>query len=152
MFIGLSHFHSLLRWVLLLLLIAAIIKAFRGKGGGVSFTDGDKKISLFTMITAHLQLILGGFLYAVSPTVQSAISNMGAAMKDGVARFWAVEHISMMIIAIAFLTIGHIKCKKAKGDEAKFKAQAMYFTLGLLLILASIPWPFREVGMGRGWF
>ena len=140
MFIGLSHFHSLLRWVLLLLLIAAIIKAFRGKSGGISFTAGDRKISLFTMITAHL------------PTVQNAISNMGASMKDGVARFWAVEHISMMIIAIALLTIGHIKCKKAKGDEAKFKAQALYFTLGLILILASIPWPFREVGLGRGWF
>lgn len=152
MFIGLLHFHSLLRWVLLLLLIAAIIKAFRGKNGGVQFTAGDRKISLFTMISAHLQLILGGFLYAVSPTVQSAISNMGASMKDGVARFWAVEHISMMIIAIALLTIGHIKCKKAVGDQAKFKAQATYFTLGLILILASIPWPFREVGLGRGWF
>ena len=152
MLIGLLHFHSLLRWVLLLLLIAALIKALRGKKGGVPFTVGDKKISLYTMISAHLQLILGGFLYAVSPTVQNAISNMGAAMKDGVARFWAVEHISMMIIAIALLTIGHIKCKKAKSDQAKFKAQATYFTLGLILILASIPWPFREVGMGRGWF
>ncbi|MBK7966705.1 MAG: cytochrome B [Bacteroidetes bacterium] len=152
MFIGLLHFHSLLRWVLLILLIVVVIKAIRGRNGGIQFSKGDKKLSLFTMISAHLQLILGGFLYAVSPTVQNAISNMGAAMKDGVARFWAVEHILMMIIAIAFLTIGHIKCKKAKGDEAKFKAQALYFTLGLILILASIPWPFREVGFGRGWF
>jgi hypothetical protein len=152
MFIGLLHFHSLLRWVLLILLITVIVKALKGRSGGVQFTKGDKKLSLFTMITAHLQLVLGGFLYAVSPTVQSAISNMGAAMKDGVARFWAVEHILMMIVAIGLLTYGHIRCKKAKGDQEKYKVQALYFTVGLILILASIPWPFREVGFGRGWF
>lgn len=152
MFIGLLHFHSLLRWVLLILLIVVVIKAVRGRSGGLQFLKGDKKLSLFTMITAHLQLILGGFLYAVSPTVQNAISNMGAAMKDGNARFWAVEHITLMIFAIALLTYGHIKCKKVSGDQEKFKVQALYFTLGLVLILISIPWPFREVGMGRGWF
>jgi len=152
MFIGLLHFHSLLRWIMLILLITIVIKALRGRNGNTPFSTGDKKLSLFVMITAHLQLIFGGFLYAVSPTVQSAISNMGASMKDGVARFWAVEHITIMILAIALLTIGHIKCKRAKGDQAKFKVQALYFTLGLILILISIPWPFREVGFGRGWF
>lgn len=152
MFIGLLHFHSFLRWILLLLLITVILKALQGRKGGKKFESGDRKLSLFTMISAHLQLILGGFLYVVSPSVQSALSNMGASMKDSSARFWAVEHISMMIIAIAILTIGHIKTKKANGDQEKFKAQALYFTIGLLLILFSIPWPFREVGMGRGWF
>lgn len=152
MFIGLLHFHSLLRWVLLILLLTIVIKALKGRKGGLSFSAGDKKLSLFCMITAHLQLVLGGFLYVVSPTVQNAISNMGAAMKDANARFWAVEHISLMIIAIAFLTYGHIKCKKVAGDQEKFKTQALYFTLGLVLILVSIPWPFREVGLGRGWF
>ncbi|MBL7925262.1 MAG: cytochrome B [Bacteroidia bacterium] len=152
MFTGLLHFHSLLRWVLLILLITIVIKALQGRSGGREFARGDKKLSLFAMITAHLQLILGGFLYTVSPTVKNAISNMGAAMKDPVARFWAVEHISMMIIAIALLTYGHIRCKKVQGDQEKYKVQSVYFTLGLLLILLSIPWPFREVGFGRGWF
>ena len=152
MFIGLLHFHSLLRWVLLLLLITVIVKAFQGRSGGKKFESGDRKLSLFTMITAHLQLILGGFLYVISPTVQNALRDMGAAMKSVESRFWAVEHISLMVIAIAILTVGHIKAKKAVGDQAKFKAQALYFTIGLLLILISIPWPFREVGMGRGWF
>ena len=108
MYTGLLHFHSLLRWVLLLLLIVVVVKAWMGRSGGKTFSAGDKKLSLFTMITAHLQLVLGGLLYMVSDVVQSAIANMGAAMKNPVSRFWAVEHLSMMIIAIALLTIGHI--------------------------------------------
>jgi len=152
MYIGLLHFHSLLRWVLLLLLIATVFKALTGRSGGRKFTSGDARLSLFTMISAHLQLVFGVFLYMVSPVVQSAIGDMGMAMKDPIARFWAVEHITVMIAAIGLLTIGHIKAKKAAEDASKFKAQAVYFTAGLLLILVSIPWPFREVGAGRGWF
>lgn len=152
MYIGLLHFHSLLRWVLLLLLITVVIKALQGRKGGKTFGPGDKKLSLFTLISAHLQLLTGGLLYVVSPTVQQALANMGAAMKDGIQRFWAVEHILMMVISIGLLTVGHIKAKKAEGDQEKYKTQALYFTIALLLILISIPWPFREVGAGRGWF
>jgi hypothetical protein len=152
MYIGLLHFHSLLRWILLLLLIAVVIKALQGRNGGKVFGPGDRKLSLFTLISAHLQLLIGGLLYMVSPTVQQSLANMGAAMKDSINRFWAVEHLSLMIVSIALLTIGHIKAKKATSDQDKFKAQALYFTIGLLLILIAIPWPFREVGAGRGWF
>lgn len=149
---GLLHFHSLLRWILLILLLVTVVKAFLGMSGGKKFTSGDARLSLFTMISAHLQLVFGVLLYMVSPVVQSAISDMGSAMKNPIARFWAVEHISIMIVAIGLLTVGHIKAKKSNTDTAKFKAQALYFTIGLLLILISIPWPFREVGAGRGWF
>ena len=152
MYTGLLHFHSLLRWVLLLLLIAVLAKAFMGRKGGKVFGPGDRKLSLFTMITAHLQLVFGVVLYMISPIVQGAIANMGSAMKNAPLRFWAVEHLSMMLLAIAFLTIGHIKAKKAATDDAKFSAQFLWFGLGLLLILLAIPWPFREVGADRGWF
>ena len=152
MYIGLLHFHSLLRWVLLLLLITVVVKALQGRNGGKAFGPGDRKLSLFTMISAHLQLVFGAFLYMISPTVQQSLQNMGATMKDSINRFWAVEHITMMIISIALLTIGHIKAKRATSDQDKFKAQALYFTIALLLILVAIPWPFREVGAGRSWF
>lgn len=152
MYIGLLHFHSLLRWVLLILMLAVIIKALRGRKGGLAFSDGDRKLSLFSLITAHLQLILGIALYGISPTVKSALADMGAAMKNSEQRFWAVEHISIMVIAIVAITIGYAKAKRAKQDEAKFKTLFTFFTLALLLILLSIPWPFREVGLGRGWF
>ncbi len=76
---------------------------------------------------------------------------MGAAMKDTAARFWVVEHIFGMVVGIALITIGRVAAKKAADDKAKFKKIAVYFTLGLLIILATIPWPFREA-VARGWF
>jgi NADH:ubiquinone oxidoreductase subunit 2 (subunit N) len=73
-------------------------------------------------------------------------------MKNNVFRFFTVEHSLMMLIAIVLITVGHSKAKKATTDEKKFKTLAIFFTLALIIILAAIPWPFREVGMGRGWF
>ena len=78
-------------------------------------------------------------------------AGMGVAMKDAVMRFWLVEHLTGMLIGIALITVGRIAAKKAATDQAKFKKIAVFFTLGLLVILATIPWPFREA-LGRGWF
>ena len=143
--------HSFLRWVLLLLLLITIIKAFSGWFGKKMFTSGDRKLSLFTMIAAHTQLLLGLALYFQSPWVR--LGEMGAAMKNSILRFWAVEHILGMVVAIVLITIGNSKAKRGASDEKKFRALAILFTLALVLILASIPWPFRAgIGDGRGWF
>ena len=64
---------------------------------------------------------------------------MAAAMKDKVTRFWAVEHILTMIIAIAFITIGHVKYKKGGNP----KTTLILYIIALLLIFSAIPWPFR---------
>ena len=143
--------HSGLRWVLLILVLGSIFRAFTNMSSG-KFTALDDKLSLFSLISAHLQLLLGLGLYFISPFVKVAMeAGMGAAMKDSEMRFWLVEHIFGMVIGIALITVGRIAAKKATEDKAKFKKIAVYFTIGLLMILATIPWPFREV-LGRGWF
>ncbi len=144
--------HSGLRWVFLALVLGAIFRAFTNMSSG-KFTPLDDKLSLFSLISAHIQLLLGLGLYFISPAVKLAMMDgMGAAMKDSVSRFWAVEHIFGMIIGIALITIGRIAAKKAIEDKVKFKKIAVYFTIGLLIILATIPWPFMPAGAGRGWF
>ncbi len=152
MYIGLLHFHSLVRWILLLLMIVSVIKAFGGKKSGIAYADGDRKRTMFTMIFGHIQLVMGLVLYMVSPAVQTATANMASAMKDSVLRYWAVEHVLMMVIAIVLLTIGNIKSKKASTDATKFKAVAVWYGIALVVVLVSIPWPFRAIGAGRGWF
>ena len=143
--------HSGLRWVLLAVVPGAIFRAFTNMSSG-KFTPLDDKLSLFSLITAHIQLLLGLGLYFISPFVKAAMeSGMGVAMKDSVMRFWLVEHLTGMIIGIALITIGRIAAKKATTDKEKFKKIAVYFTIGLLIILATIPWPFRDA-LGRGWF
>lgn len=149
MLTGLLHVHSLLRYVLLLLILISIIKSFSGWFGNRQYLPGDKKVALFTLISAHLQLVIGLILYFISPTVQIGLADMGGAMKDPTLRFWAVEHLSMMIIAIALITIGYSSSKKAKTDELKHKRTAVYYLLALTVIFIAIPWPWKEIA--RGW-
>ncbi len=150
MYTGLLHLHSSLRYVLLIVIIAAIIKGFDGWLNKKEFTGTDNKLGLFTLIFAHTQLLVGLILYFISPIVQSALSDMGGAMKDTTLRFWAVEHISLMIIAIVLITIGRVSSKKAATAVQKHKKAAIFFLIGLILILISIPWPFSRVA--RPWF
>lgn len=146
MYNGLVHAHSGLRWVVLLLLILAIFNAFSKKGKGVEWTDKDKKITLFAMIFTHVQLLIGLVLYFMSPLVQFS----EGFMKNPVYRFYSVEHITTMLIAIALITIGYSKSKRATESVKKFKTVATFYLIGLILILAGIPWPFRD--LGAGWF
>ncbi|MGW8122982.1 cytochrome B [Roseivirga echinicomitans] len=145
MYNGLLHAHSGLRWIVLILLLAAIFNAFSKKKSGV-WSVKDKKISLFAMSFVHIQLILGFVLYFKSPKVSFA----EGFMKDDVLRFFAVEHVLLMVVAIILITIGYSKSKKAATNAKKFGAIGTYYLIGLILILASIPWPFRN--LGAGWF
>lgn len=144
--------HSFLRWALLLLMVVSIVKAAMSLSGKNPYTPNDRKSTLFTMIAAHLQLVIGVVLYMTSGVVQAGRSNMAAAMKDTALRFWTVEHITMMIMAIVFITIGNIRSKKMDTDAGKYKQILIWFGLALVIIIAAMPWPFRADGIGRGWF
>ena len=145
MYNGLLHAHSGLRWVVLLLLLAAIFNAFSKKKNG-TWTEKDKKVTLFAMVFTHIQLLIGLYLYFTSELVQFT----EGFMKNPIYRFYAIEHISLMIIAIALITVGYSKSKKATDDSKKFGAVATFYLIGLILILAAIPWPFRIET--AGWF
>src|SRR5262245_33225044 len=116
MLTGFLHIHSLLRYVLLILLVVTIAKTLMGWMGKKAYTGGDRKLTLFTMVSAHLQLVVGLVLYFISPTVKVGLADMGAAMKDPGLRFWSVEHIGMMLVAIVLITLGNSLSKKGKTD------------------------------------
>ncbi|HWK06630.1 MAG TPA: hypothetical protein VNS58_23505 [Puia sp.] len=153
MYTGFLHLHSFLRWVILLLALIAIYKSYAGMTAGKPFTAGDKKTGLFLMIAAHTELLIGLVQWIVGPWGLKNIENMGfgAVMKDPVARFYAVEHLAGMIIAIVLITIGRGVSKKNIPDGVKHKKTFWFFLIALIIILASIPWPFR-MGVGRPWF
>lgn len=146
MYNGLVHAHSGLRWIVLLLLILAVGIAFRKVRSKSNYSESDRKIALFTLIGVHLQLVIGLVLYFISPKVEF----FAGIMKDPVFRFYTVEHITLMLIAIVLITMGYSKAKRRDTAEGKFRAVGTYYGIGLLLILISIPWPFR--GLGAGWF
>ena len=153
MYTGFLHLHSFLRWVILLLALIAIYKSYTGMRSGRPFTAGDKKTGLFLLIAAHTELLIGLYQWIAGPWGLKNIGNagMGAVMKDPVGRFYGVEHIAMMIIAVVLITIGKGVAKKNIPDAVKHKRTFWFFLVALVIILVSIPWPFRA-GLGRPWF
>ena len=135
--------HSGLRWIALFLLVFAIFNAFTAK----NYEKKHRLVNLFTMITFHTQLLLGLALYFTSAKVQF----IDGWMKEAMYRFFGMEHLVGMLLAIVAITIGHSKSKKGATDAEKFKAIKVWYVLGLLLVLAFIPWPFRTE-LGAGWF
>ncbi|MCX6310951.1 MAG: cytochrome B [Bacteroidetes bacterium] len=146
----LIHIHSGLRWIALVLLLITIVKSFSGWFGNKPYTALDKKLSLFTLISIHSQLLIGFWLYA--DYVMTPGFDFGASMKIPMMRFFSVEHITGMLVAITIFTIGYIKAKKAGTDKSKFKTIAIFFTIALIIILAMIPWPCMEKFAGMKWF
>lgn len=139
----LKHTHSGLRWVALILILLAIYNAFTAK----AFGKREKMINLFSMVSLHTQLLIGLVLYFISPLVRFGQE----WMKDPEDRFYGMEHIAGMIIAIALITIGYVKSKKGTSPQEIYKPIKLFYVIGLILILASIPWPFRA-NLGGGWF
>jgi hypothetical protein len=147
---GLVHLHNLLRWIILILLLVSIYKAYTGWKSGGEFKAGDKKIWLFTMIASHITLLLG--LYQVAfgryGIFTTTLPEGTSFMKDKFYRFYWLEHPLLMIIAITLITIGHATAKKNIGAEQKYKKAFFLFLIALIAILAAVPWPFREI-VGR---
>lgn len=138
--------HSGLRYIVLLLLVVAIFNAITSKGKGI-YEKKDKMINLFAMVFLHVQLLLGLILYFTSKTKVQFIEGW---MENSVLRFYGMEHILLMILAIVLVTIGRKKAEKEELAAKKHGKISLWYTIGLILILAAIPWPFRN--LGAGWF
>jgi len=151
---GLLHLHNLLRWVVLILLLLSIYKSYTGGASSRTFTSSDKKIWLFTMIAAHITLLLGLYQWLVGRYgLLTYVKPEGSSMmKDPFLRFFQVEHPVSMLLAILFITLGHGMSKKQVEDGVKFKKALRYFVLALILILAAVPWTFRGDIIGRPLF
>ena len=134
--------HSWLRWAAILAGLAATAVASTAPG-----TDRSEKTGLLFMIAMDLQLLLGLLLYAfLSPTTTALFGDFGAAMRDPVARFWAVEHPTMMIAAVVFAHLGRVLARKAATPAAKRTRLMVCFGIATLLMIAGTPWPGMRAG------
>jgi hypothetical protein len=131
-----QKFHSGWAYLVLLILVVAVINAVIGFTSKKEFTAKDRKIALFALIFTHIQLIIGIITYFVSPLGAAAFGQMS----DKVLRLTSLEHPLINIIAIVLITIGWSKHKKLTDATAQFKTFAIFYGLGLLLILSRIPW------------
>ena len=136
---ALLNVHSYLAYAALILLVLASINAIVGLTSKKFFKDNDLRLSLFTLIICHTQLLVGLIVYFVSEKGFQAFAIEGA-MKNPELRLTMLEHPLINIIALALITIGWSKHKKEESNNGKFKKIAVFYTLGLLLILLRLPW------------
>jgi hypothetical protein len=136
-----------MRWVALIVILVSLVQSFKGFTRKSDYTDKHNRWSLFTLIAFHLQLVLGLVLYFSIGWFRQ-LGNMS----DDVVRFWSLEHMVGMSIAIALVTIGRINTKKAINGPMKHKRQFWFFLIALIIVVASIPWPWREIGIARTYF
>jgi hypothetical protein len=137
--------HSLVRWLVLISLLVAIFRAYQGWLGNKPFTRFDNTSRIVAVIIAHIQLVLGISLYCISPVVRYFLNYFKVAVHERQIRFFGMEHITMMLIAVVLITIGSAKAKKQATDKTRFKTLATWFTIALVIILASIPWQFSPL-------
>ncbi len=133
--------HSYWAYLVLFTLLLAVLNALIGLLGKKEYDAKAFRISLFTLIVSHIQLIIGLLLYFTSARFQSwSELGMGGVMKDSVQRLFLVEHPLVNIIAVALITIGYSKHKKKLTSAPKFKTITIFYTIALVLILSRIPW------------
>ena len=112
-----------------------LLKSIKGVLKKEAYSDSDKKLGLFAMIIAHIQLTVGVVLYFISPLVLP----IGDAMQNTTSRLYALEHPIMMIIAVVLLTVARSKTKKL-SDTSAHKKNLLFFVLASVAILSRMPW------------
>ncbi|MEQ1553742.1 MAG: hypothetical protein ABL929_06170 [Ferruginibacter sp.] len=141
--------HNILRWAVLLFGLWSLANAITGVVKKRNFTNADNKINLFFMIACDIQLLLGLILYFNGTWFSNLTQNGATVMKDAVQRYFSVEHAMMMFIAWVLVHVGKTMVKKSNTDVQKHKRSLIYFGLAILIILAMIPWPYKQIGIAR---
>jgi hypothetical protein len=139
--------HSMLRWLVLIAGVAAVAQSWAGWLGNRPFTPAARGLGLLFIVSLDIQFVVGLVLYLwASPFTRAAFADFGAAMRNPALRFFAVEHIMMIVIAMAVAHIAQRRAKRAATDQARYKVRAIAWTVALVLILVAIPWPGRNAG------
>jgi peptidoglycan/LPS O-acetylase OafA/YrhL len=134
MYTGLLHTHSLLRYFVLIALVIVIVKSLMGFINKQPFGKLDNKLSLYLLIFTHLQFLAGIILYFVSPWVKFG----STTMSDKLTRYWTVEHLTGMLVAVVLITVARASSKRLADDTAKHKRLFILNFVALVVIVAII--------------
>lgn len=133
--------HNLLRWVVVLTALLALARAFGGWFGGRGWALADASANRWFVLAATAQFVVGLLLWAfLSPFGVASFGDMAATMKDATRRFWAVEHFTLMLVALVMVHVGAARARRAASDVAKHRTAAIFFAIATALVLAGVPW------------
>ena len=147
----LVHIHSILRWVVVLSGAFAVLRYAIGSFGNRPFERLDNTVAAIFVGSLHAQLLLGLSLYISAHPWTMFGGDMKQIMHDTVARFKTVEHLVGMLVAIIIAQVGRTLSKRKTTDAAKFRTGLIWFGISFLLLMVTIPWPFRAL-LGGHWY
>ena len=147
---GILILHNALRWFVLSSILATLVSAYAGWLSGRPYTAGAQTLRVVTTSIAHTQLLVGMYLYTISPLIKYYWQAKPAFGTAPAFPFFGLIHIGFMLTAIVVMTIGSSKAKRQAVARQQFKTTAVYFTAGLVLILIAVPWPFSP-WVARPW-
>ena len=145
MYQTLTFLHSIFRWLVLLSLMYALFRAYKGYVSGRIFSKIDDSVRHWTATIAHIQLVLGITLYSQSPIISYFWKNFSVAKETFDLLFFGLIHIFLMLVSIVIITIGSALTKRISNDKEKYKTMFLWFGIGLLIIFIAIPWPFSPL-------
>lgn len=145
MYSGLLYFHSLFRWLVLILLVAAIFRAANGLLKRRAFGKTDNALRHWTATAGHIQLVLGILLYINSPVIRFFFRETKQALQHSETTFFSIIHSVLMLLAVVVLTVGSAMAKRRHSDAEKFKTMLWWFLLTFFILMIAIPWPFSPL-------
>lgn len=145
MYSTLLSLHSIVRWLLLVLLLYSIYSAFIGYTRNKNFSKTDNAFRHWTATIAHIQLMIGIILYTQSPIVKYFWTDTRIALQNLDLTFYGLIHIVLMVTVIVVLTIGSALAKRKPTDKEKFKTMLVWFSIALIIIFIAIPWTFSPL-------
>lgn len=145
MYQTLTFYHSTIRWLLLMALLAAIIRAYRGYRTKAPFSKTDNAVRHWTATMAHIQLVAGILLYSQSPVIRYFWKHKQESLQSFDTVFFALIHVVLMLAAIIVITLGSSLAKRKEDDYEQHKTVLIWFGAALLIIFIAIPWPFSPL-------
>ncbi len=139
--------HSLLRWVILALFVVVIARAARGSRRAAEWSPLDERLHVGLVATVDIQLLLGLWLYVLaSPITRAFYADPAHGMRVTTLRFFGVEHLLSMLIALALVHVGRARSKRAESPALRHR-RVLKWTLGALVaVVIGIPWPMLRYG------
>lgn len=139
--------HNLTRWIVVILAVFALYRAYSGWLGKKEWTETDRKAGVFFGIGMDIQLLLGGILYFIGNwgVKAFALAEAVPAAQRMSTLFFAIEHSTIMLLAVILTHVGSVMTRKAPDAASKHKRAAIWFTVAVLLVIVAIPWTQRSL-------
>ena len=131
--------HIYISAITLLAGFSTLFLSFHGWRRSRDFGRNDALSSLVFSIGLYFQLILGFMIYfTLRTSLDGPMWDVPDTENDASLRFWAIEHIALMILALFLTQLGRIFIKRSNKTVMNFKASLFYNSASMLLILFSL--------------